>query len=101
MVNGERLKNLSPFTKPTILQWPVSCEKKLYQGKERDISRCFRLGSLEMMARQGKEGKDSKERIVNKGWQGYDVKGPGGMKIFENSPQKWPKTHSQKLLLLL
>ena len=31
--------NLSPFTKPTILQWPVCEEIKGYQGKEHDIIR--------------------------------------------------------------
>ena len=25
--------NLSPFTKPTILKWPVCLERKGYQGK--------------------------------------------------------------------
>ena len=49
------------FTKPTILQWPVCEERKGYQGKEHDISHCFRL---RRKGKDGKEGKDSEERMA-------------------------------------
>ena len=50
--------NLSPFTKPTILQWPACEERKVYQGKEHDIIRLGRIGNdgearKEMTARKG------------------------------------------------
>ena len=45
--------------------------RKGQQGKEHDISHCFRL---ERKGWRGKEGKDNKEMIVKKECQGYDVK---------------------------
>ena len=56
--------NRSPFTIPKILQWPVFEKRKRYQGKEHDISYCFRLGRK----RQGGEAR--KERAARK--QGKD-----------------------------
>ena len=48
--------NLSPFTKPKILQckWPVCEERKGYQGKENDIIRLERKGK-DAMAKQGRK----------------------------------------------